>query len=248
MMMKISLITVVYNGEAFLKDCFASVFTQTYRDIEYIVIDGGSTDKTLAIIEEHKSNIDYFISEKDKGLYHAINKGIAAATGDVVGILNADDMLAQSNVIEQVANQFLNRPEIEVVYGDLHYIHPLSGKIIRTWESKQAVKKDIENGWMPAHPTLYLKKYLFERVGNYALDLGTAADYDFILRLLYKHQAIALYLPILMVKMRTGGLSNRSFSSLVNAFINDYKALTRNHLPKPVLALLLKKLSKLKQF
>ena len=245
--MKISLITVVYNGETYLEDCFQSVFAQTHPDVEYMVIDGGSTDGTLKIIEQHKNQISYFVSEPDRGLYDAINKGIAKATGDIVGILNADDTLASPEILAQVAAAFAEE-EGDAIYGDLHYVHPTSAKIIRKWKSKQARRSDIEKGWMPAHPTLYLKRTLFEKHGNYALDLGTAADYELILRFLYKNNLKAHYLPQLMVNMRTGGVSNRSIKSLLNALVNDYKAMKRNGIPSPVLALIMKKLSKLKQF
>ncbi|KLT66610.1 glycosyltransferase family 2 protein [Pedobacter sp. BMA] len=245
--MKISLITVVYNGEAYLEDCFQSVFAQTHPDVEYIVIDGGSTDGTLKIIDQHKNQISYFVSESDRGLYDAINKGIAKSTGDIVGILNADDTLAGPEILAQVAEAF-NAEEIDALYGDLHYVHPSSGKIIRKWKSKQATSSDLEKGWMPAHPTLYLKRTLFEKHGNYSLDLGTAADYELILRFLYKNNLKAHYLPQLMVNMRIGGVSNGSIKSLFNALLDDYKAMKRNGLPNPVFALVLKKLSKLKQF
>ncbi|ARS38493.1 hypothetical protein CA265_01850 [Sphingobacteriaceae bacterium GW460-11-11-14-LB5] len=246
--MKISLITVVYNGEAFLQQCFSSVMAQTYADIEYIVIDGGSTDRTLNIIQENQSAIDYFISEKDKGLYDAINKGINRATGEVIGILNADDLFAHPDVLASVAKTFIDQPEIDGLYGDLNYIHPTTHKIIRTWKSRQNTAEDLKKGWMPAHPTLYLKRSLFEKNGNYALDLGTAADYELILRYFYTHKIEAVYLPILMVNMRTGGVSNQSLRGRISAFVNDYKALKRNSIPYPLFALMRKKLSKLSQF
>jgi len=246
--MKISLITVVYNGARFLQACFDSVQAQTYTDIEYIVIDGGSTDRTLQIIQENRSAIDYFISEKDKGLYDALNKGIRKATGEVIGILNADDLLADAHVLAAVAKAFIDRPEIDGLYGDLNYIHPTSHRIIRTWKSKQHVCADFNKGWMPAHPTMYLKRSLFGKHGDYSLDLGTAADYELILRYFYINKIAAVYLPRLMVNMRTGGVSNNSLWSRIAALVNDYKALKRNSLPYPLLVVMRKKLSKLSQF
>lgn len=246
--MKISLITVVYNGEAFLQECFNSVIQQNYPDVEYIVIDGGSTDKTPGIISEHQVHIDYFVSESDHGLYDAINKGIHQATGDIIGILNADDMFASDDVLASVAKTFMANPTIDGLYGDLDYIHPDTNKVIRKWRSKQTTVTDLKRGWMPAHPTLYLRKELFEKYGMYALDLGTAADYELILRYFYTHEIKTVYLPLLMVKMRVGGLSNQSLNSRYHAFINDYKALKRNKVPNPFFALLKKKLSKLGQF
>lgn len=246
--MKISLITVVYNGEAFLQECFNSVMAQTYPDVEYLVIDGGSTDRTLNIIEENQSYIDYFISEKDKGLYDAINKGIQRATGEVIGILNADDLFASPDVLASVAKTFIDQPKIDGLYGDLNYIHATTFKTIRTWKSRQNTFQDLKKGWMPAHPTLYLKRSLFEKNGDYALDLGTAADYELILRYFYTHKIEVVYLPILMVNMRIGGVSNQSVMSRVSAFVNDYKALKRNKMPLPFLVLLQKKISKISQF
>ncbi|RDC56239.1 glycosyltransferase [Pedobacter chinensis] len=246
--MKISIITVVYNGETYIKDCIESVISQSYADIEYILVDGGSTDRTLTIAEGYKKYIRHLISERDKGLYDAINKGINLASGEIVGILNADDMLAKNDVIERVAAAFINNPQIQGVYGDLNYIRPVNSKIVREWRSHQANHNDIEKGWMPAHPTLYLKKNLFESYGNYALDMGTTADYDLILRYFHTHRLKALYLPVLMVNMRTGGVSNKGLSSLLNALKNDYRALKRNNVPNPLLVLLKKKLNKLSQF
>ncbi|WP_293312000.1 glycosyltransferase family 2 protein [Pedobacter sp. UBA5917] len=246
--MKISLITVVYNGEAFLQECFNSIIAQNHPDIEYLVIDGGSTDKTLDIINQNRSHIDYFVSEKDKGLYDAINKGIRQSTGEIVGILNADDMLASADILGKVASAFSANPAIDGIYGDLDYIHPTNYKVIRKWRSKQTTYHDLKKGWMPAHPTLYLKRELFDQYGTYALDLGTAADYELILRYFYTHKIRAEYLPMLMVNMRIGGLSNQSFNSRISALINDYKALKRNNIPNAMLVLLKKKLSKLNQF
>ena len=246
--MKISLITVVYNGETFLQECFNYVMAQSYTDVEYLVIDGGSTDRTMNIIQENQPSIDYFVSEKDKGLYDAINKGIQRATGEVIGILNADDLFARPDVLASVAKTFIDHPKIDGLYGDLNYIHPTTHKTIRTWKSRQNTFQDLKKGWMPAHPTLYLKRSLFEKNGDYALDLGTSADYELILRYFYIHKIEAVYLPTLMVNMRMGGVSNQSMMSRVSAFFNDYKALKRNNVPHPLLVVIRKKLSKLGQF
>jgi len=246
--MKISIITVVYNADAFLKDCIKSVISQTYPNIEYIIVDGGSTDSTLSIINNYNSFITHFISEKDQGIYDAVNKGIKIATGDVIGVLNSDDVLADKNIIYQVVRAFKQNANTDGVYGDLNYVHPTKMHIVRAWKSKQANFKDIEKGWMPAHPTLYLKKMLFEKFGNYALDLGTAADYDLILRFFHQYRIKTSYLPILMVNMRMGGVSNKSMKSLLLALRNDYKALKRNKIPNALIVLFIKKFAKLSQF
>lgn len=245
--MKVSIITVVYNGEKYLADCMRSVIAQDYADIEYIVIDGGSTDGTLSIVENYKPHIAHFVSEKDRGMYDALNKGIALATGSLVGILNADDMLANPQVISKVV-EHMAASGADGVYGNLNYIHPESRKIIRKWISKPFARKDIALGWMPAHPTLYLKKDLFERYGNYSLDFGTAADYELMLRFLYKHRVKAVFLDELMVNMRTGGMSNASMKQRYHALVNDYKAARTNGVSFPFVTILLKKLSKVSQF
>ncbi|MFD0941951.1 glycosyltransferase family 2 protein [Pedobacter boryungensis] len=245
--LKVSLITVVYNGEKYIEDCVKSVISQKYNDIEYIVIDGESTDSTLAILEKHKSNIDIFVSEKDKGMYDALNKGIILATGDIIGILNADDMLANTDVISNIVSCF-KQTSSDAVYGNLNYISPDSNQIVRKWKSKQFTKKDIELGWMPAHPTLYIKKELFNRLGHYSLNFGTAADYELMLRYLYRFQINAVFLNQLIVKMRTGGMSNASFRHRYHALINDYKAIKANKVSFPLITILLKKMSKIRQY
>jgi glycosyltransferase len=246
--MKVTIITVVFNGEKYLKDCIESVLYQDYKNIEYIVIDGGSTDRTLSVIESYRSQIHYFISEKDKGMYDALNKGIKVATGDVIGILNADDMLASSNVISAIVNEF-NEQDADGIYGNLNYIDLSSSKkIIRRWVSNQFVKNDILLGWMPAHPTLYLKKELFTHFGNYSLDFGTAADYELMVRFLYVHQVNARFLDKLIVNMRVGGMSNSSLKQRYLALTNDYKAAKKNSLPYPLITIFFKKITKFKQF
>ncbi|MDQ1141904.1 glycosyltransferase family 2 protein [Pedobacter agri] len=247
--MKISIITVVYNAEQYIEDCIESVIRQTHQDIEYIVIDGGSTDGTLQVVRKYNQYITHLVSEKDNGLYDAINKGIKLATGDVVGTLNADDVLVSKNIIAAVAAVFSRNSGLEAVYGDLNYVSANNtNEVIRSWKSRQADANDIADGWMPAHPTLYIKKELFAKYGYYALDFGTAADYDLILRYFYTNKLKAQYIPVLMVNMRLGGLSNRSISSLWKAMKFDYKALKRNRVPNALLVLLNKKLSKLNQF
>lgn len=244
---KISLITAVYNGQKYLGDCMRSVRAQTYPNIEYIVIDGGSTDGSLATVAENRDLITYFVSEKDRGMYDAINKGIAVATGDVVGILNADDVFASADVLEKVAAKF-EEDDVEGVYGDLNYVSPDLNTVIRKWRSKDFRPKDLANGWMPAHPTLYLRKIVIERFGGYSLRFGTAADYEMMLRLLYTSQIRAVHLHLLMVNMRIGGMSNATFKQRFKAFVNDYRAIKANGIPFAIRTLLFKKLSKLPQF
>ena len=246
--MKISIITVVYNAEAHVRDCIESVLAQTYDDIEYIFIDGASTDATYAIAKHYENKIAVLRSEADKGMYDALNKGIALATGEVIGILNSDDILANPTVISSVAEAFIEQ-KVSGVYGDLNYVAPQdTTQIQRKWRSSTAQPKDLALGWMPAHPTLYLKRELFSQFGNYSLSHGSAADYELMLRFLYQHEITTAYLPMLMVNMRSGGMSNQSMKHRYSAFLNDYSALKQNKIPFPLLALLLKKVRKIEQF
>ncbi|MDQ7947343.1 MAG: glycosyltransferase family 2 protein [Pedobacter sp.] len=246
--MKISVITVVYNAENYIKDCIESVVAQTYPAIEYIVVDGGSTDRTISIIGNYVQNIAHFVSEKDQGMYDALNKGMALATGDVIGILNADDMLAAPNVIEKIAQAF-SRTQADAIYGNLNYVNvDPPYKIIRKWVSTPYTPRGIVMGWMPAHPTLYVKSEIFKKFGNYSLLYGTAADYELILRFLFKHRIRAMYLNELIVNMRVGGMSNANYKQRYRAFLNDLKAIKTNGIPFAYVTVILKKLRKLPQF
>lgn len=246
--MKVSLITAVYNSERYIKDCIESVVAQDYPNIEYIVIDGGSTDRTVDLVNEYSKAIHYFCSEKDRGIYDALNKGIAAATGDVVGILHADDMLAAPNVISQIVATFENT-NTDAVYGNLNYVNRDNVRdVSRRWKAKPYTLRMLKMGWMPAHPTLYIKRQVFEKYGNYSLNYGTAADYELILRFFFKHRIKAVCLPILMVNMRAGGISNVNSKQRYLAMLNDYKAMKTNGIPFAFLGLALKKITKFRQF
>ncbi|WP_162795963.1 glycosyltransferase family 2 protein [Pedobacter nanyangensis] len=246
--MKITIVTVVYNGQQHLADCIESVLAQTYPHIEYILIDGNSTDRTYQIAQQYQDRLSVLLSEPDKGMYDALNKGIALATGNVIGILNADDMLADSTVIAEVAKKF-EATKAEALYGDLNYVAPDNiARILRKWRSSKAKPTDLALGWMPAHPTFYVKAELFKRLGSYQLNYGSAADYELMLRFLYKHRISTVHLPMLMVNMRNGGMSNQSIRHRYAAMQNDYAALRHNQVPLPLLTLLLKKLRKIKQF
>lgn len=246
--MKVTLITVVFNCQDFIEQCILSVIGQDYPHLEYIVIDGLSSDNTKDIINKYAGHIDYYLSEPDDGMYDALNKGIAAATGDLIGILNSDDYLVDRNIISQLV-QLLISKDADAVYGNLNYVKRTDKDVIkRKWRSNPLNRKDFERGWMPAHPTLFIRKYFFQTYGGYALNLGTAADYELILRMFYKYQLNAVFLDKLVVHMRTGGMSNRNYKSLIRAALNDYRAMVCNDIPLPMLALMFKKVRKLKQF
>ncbi|TCD00806.1 glycosyltransferase family 2 protein [Pedobacter psychroterrae] len=246
--MKVSIVTVVFNCFRFIGPCIESVVSQDYLDIEYIMVDGGSVDGTISVIKKYMDNIDHFISDQDLGMYDALNKGIGMATGDLVGILNADDRLASVDVISSVVDCFRNMG-CEAVYGNLKFIK--RGKdcsITRNWKSKPYTPNDFLYGWMPPHPTLYIERSVLYTAGRYSLKFGTCADYDMILRLLYKNRVNAVFLDKLMVIMRKGGMSNGSVKKIVSAIINDYRVLVHNEIPNPLIALMLKKVRKLNQF
>lgn len=244
--LKISLITVVFNAENTIKRCIESIISQKFPNVEYIVIDGASTDKTVDIIQQYSQNIHHFVSEPDKGIYDAMNKGIKMATGDVVGTLNADDFFAHDNALSLIASSFQNNNS-DTVYADLDYVDE-NDKIIRKWRSGNYNRRNFQFGWMPPHPTFYCKRIFFEKLGYYSLDYGTAADYELMLRFLYVHKLSAIPIRNAIVKMKTGGKSNNSFLSRVKGMKADLKAMQKNKILLPVLTLVAKPLRKVIQY
>ena len=214
--MKISIITVVYNNEKTLQDAIDSISNQTYKNVEYIVIDGGSTDNTLEILKKNKSKINYLISEKDKGLYDAMNKGIRVSTGDVIGILNSDDLYQDENVIQDVMDQFINNSELDVLYGDLVYVKKEdTDKIVRNWTSCNYYLNYFDDGIVPPHPSLFVKKNVYLEIELFDLDFKLAADYELMFRILKKHSYNSKYINRLIVKMRLGGESNKNLRNII---------------------------------
>lgn len=211
--MKVSIITVVHNNASTIKNAIESVINQSYQNIEYIVVDGASTDGTIEIINNYKHLIAHFISEPDAGIYNAINKGIKLATGDIVGILNSDDFFCSKNIIEKVVNEFL-KDNIDAVYGDVQFVNPnKENKIIRYYSSKRFKPSMFKYGFMPAHPSFYAKRSFFNDLGYYKETYKIGADFELLLRFLLKNNLKAKYLEMPFVTMRTGGVSNRSFKS-----------------------------------
>ncbi|WDF62891.1 glycosyltransferase family 2 protein [Flavobacterium sp. KACC 22763] len=215
--MKISIITVVYNNERTIKDALESVLGQTYKDIEYVIIDGKSKDNTVSIIKEYEDKLGYFVSEKDNGLYDAMNKGIQSATGDIIGILNSDDLYQDSEVLADVMKQFSIDSDLDILYGNLVYVKSDdTNVVVRNWKSKPYYNNFFENGNVPPHPTLFVKRAVYDKVGLFNLDYKLAADYELMFRMLKKHTFKIKYIDRLIVKMRLGGATNQSFTNILN--------------------------------
>ncbi len=243
---KISLITVAYNAQDTIERCLTSVMKQKFNPIEYIVIDGGSTDDTVKIINRFQDKIYAFVSESDGGIYDAMNKGIALATGEVVGTLNADDFFADDEVLSDVAMVFAEK-NTNILYGDLDYIDQ-SGKTIRKWRSGRYQSGKFNWGWMPPHPTFYCRRHLFRELGNYKLDYGSAADYELMLRFIHLDKTHVHYHNKVMIKMGIGGISNKSLMNRVQAMRNDLKAMHNNNILWPFITIFFKPLRKIVQF
>ena len=246
--MKVSVITVTYNSAQTVEDTIKSVVNQDYNDIEYIIIDGLSKDNTLEIVNKYNTKIAKVISEKDHGIYDAISKGIKNATGDIVVALNSDDMYASNDIITKVVELFKSS-HADAVYGDLNYVDRVdTKKVIRKWKSGVYKKGHFLKGWMPPHPTLFVRNYCYQKYGSFNLSLRSSADYELMLRFIHKHQIKVAYLPQLIVNMRAGGQSNVSFKNRFKANREDRKAWEINGLKPGLLTLLRKPLSKIKQY
>ena len=245
--MKVSIVTVAYNSEKTIEDTIQSVIKQDYPDMEYIIIDGGSKDGTMDIVNRYADQIDIIISEPDKGIYDAMNKGVAKATGHIVGILNSDDFYIHEKIITKITRTFTRKTD--AVYADLVYVdQENTDKVMRKWISGEYQSGAFIKGWMPPHPTFFVKKEVYEKFGSYSLDLRSAADYEFMLRVIHKHGIRLKYLPEIAVKMRAGGESNASLKNRIRANKEDRLAWEMNDIKPGKLTFLRKPLSKISQF
>ena len=225
--MKVTIITVSYNSDKTIETTFKSVLEQTYSNIEYIVIDAGSTDNTLNIAKKYSDLISILISERDNGLYYAMNKGIKLSTGNVIGILNSDDFYKNKFVIQKVANEFETK-DVNMVYGNIDYIN-IDGKIVRFWKSSIYKINSFKTAWHPPHPSLFVKKIVYEKYGDFDTDFKIASDFELMLRFFEHHSLSSSYLNDTMVTMLLGGVSN-TFSGILRGRDEITRAFKKNEI------------------
>jgi len=246
--MKVSIITICYNSAETVEDTLRSVAAQNYSDIEYIVVDGASKDATLDIVGRYRSSVTTVISEKDRGIYDAMNKGVRSAHGDIVGILNSDDYFADDHVISDVVQVF-RETDCDACYADLVYVNRYDkDKVVRRWIAGKYRSGLFLKGWMPPHPTFFVRKSVYDSFGLYDLSLRSAADYELMLRFIHKHHVKLAYLPRVITKMRTGGQSNVSLRNRIRANQEDRLAWKLNDLKPSWYTLTIKPLSKVFQY
>ena len=229
--MKITVITTVFNAVATIEDTIQSVVKQNHPDIEHIVIDGESTDGTLGIVNKYRACIAKVVSEPDTGIYDGMNKGLRLATGDIIGFLNADDVYAHGGVLERVA-EVMSTPEVDACYADLVYVDSNDPRrIIRYWKSQSYEDGLFQKGWMPAHPTFFVRRRVYERHGGFDLSYPRQSDFELTMRFLHVHRIKTVYVPEIFVRMRTGGLSNSSWYGVLQGNLEAYRA-SKKHLPE----------------
>lgn len=246
-MVKISVITAVFNARDSVEDAIKSVLRQTYDNFELIVIDGASTDGSKEVIENFRDSLGVFISEPDDGIYDALNKGIKFASGDVIGFLHADDVFENDDILSKVAINFMDS-EIDAVYGDLVYISKKKpANILRYWKSGAYSEGMLKQGWMPPHPTFYCRRSAYTQMGMFDVSFDIAADYDCMLRFFTSKNFRCAYIPEVLVRMSVGGTSNRSISNIIRKSVEDYRALSWNNVGG-ISVLVAKNLRKLPQF
>ena len=245
--MKVSIITACYNSSANILDCIESVNNQTYLDIEHIFIDGLSSDKTIDIIKSNSKRNPVILSENDKGIYYALNKGLSIVSGDIIGFVHSDDLISSSSIIFEIVKK-IKLESVDGLYGDLNYVDKMNtNKVIRFWKSRNFKHEFLKRGWMPAHPTFFLKNEVYKKHGLFDLSYRIAADYDFMLRVLKDHTLKFGYLPKVITIMRVGGASNVSLKNIIQKTKEDYRAIRSNKIGG-WFSILLKNFSKIKQF
>jgi glycosyltransferase len=245
---RISIITAVLNRRPTISAAIESVLSQTGADIEYIVVDGNSTDGTDEVIQGYSDRISRYIREPDAGIYDALNKGVKAATGDIIGFLHADDWFSGPDVLASVAEAFCD-PSLDAAYGDLVYVSSHAPEhVIRYWKSGEMEHNRFRWGWMPPHPTVYLRRECYENYGLYRSDFRISADYEMMIRMFYNYRLQTRYIDRVLVRMRLGGISNGSLANRLLASQEDRRAWAVNGLRPPFGIQFLKPLCKLRQF
>ena len=229
--MKISIVTVCYNSELFISSAIDSVLSQTYPDIEYIIIDGSSKDGTVSIVDSYGDKVAHFVSESDKGIYDAMNKGLKTATGDIIGFLNSDDFYVRDDVLSRVVDVFEDNPSLEACYADLIYVDQMDiSKKKRYWKSSKFITGFFAKGWCPPHPTFFARRSVYARFGIFNLDYRLASDNEMMMRLLEVHKINVHYIPEVWIKMRLGGVTNKSLKNLFLQNVEILRALRKNGL------------------
>jgi glycosyltransferase involved in cell wall biosynthesis len=246
--MKVSVITVAYNSVQTIEDTMMSVLNQTHGDLEYILVDGGSADGTVELIRKHEQKISKWVSESDGGIYFAMNKGIEMASGDVVGILNSDDIYTDNRVIEEVISVF-QTTNADIVYANLDYVERDNlNSIVRRWRAGKYKEGRFLMGWMPPHPTFFIRLEYYRKWGGYRTELRSSADYELMLRMIHKHHLNVAYLDRCIIKMRQGGQSNLSLKNRMKANKEDRLSWKLNGIQPFFFTTLLKPLRKISQF
>jgi glycosyltransferase involved in cell wall biosynthesis len=246
--MKFSIITVSYNAGDTIEDTIKSVLSQKDVDVQYIIIDGASSDDTMEVVDRYRDQLDVVISEPDNGIYSGMNKGLTYANGDIVAFLNADDVYADDNVLDRIATVF-DQHNVDACYGDLVYVDKNQpDRIVRYWKSRKFKKGLFKTGWMPAHPTFFAKKELYDKFGNFDEQFSLQSDFDLTMRFMELHDIRTDYLPEILVRMKMGGESNRKLSNVVRGNLEAYRSCKKNGLSVSYLFILRKLLSRVPQF
>lgn len=250
--MKITLITATYNSYPAIAEAINSLSKSNGIELEYLVIDGGSKDQTMEAVNA-SGLVTHCVSEPDKGIYDALNKGIRMATGDIIGFLHSDDLLASPQTLNNIVAAFsvngINSERVDGVYGDLVYVNKENTKkVIRYWASSLFKSNLLNRGWMPAHPSLFMRREVYEKHGLFDLQFKISADYDLMLRVFKDKSLNFVYLPEVITKMRVGGLSNGTIKNIVQKSREDFRAMKKNQIPFPLWVLLLKNFSKIPQY
>jgi glycosyltransferase involved in cell wall biosynthesis len=246
--MKVSIITVCFNSQDYITNTITSVLSQNYPDIEYIIVDGNSRDNTLHIIKSFGSKITKWISEPDKGLYDAMNKGIGMATGDIIAFINSDDFYLDSHVVSDVVNEFRTN-QVDAVHAELFYVDQSdTDKIVRHWKTGDYTSGAFQKGWHPAHPTFFIRREVYEQFGLFDLQFKLAADFELMCRFFEKHQISSFYLHRPLIKMRLGGATSKNLKNVLRQNIECYKAFRVNNIPVSPFYIFKRIVPKLKQY